>query len=283
MQEFLSVYKEHQEEIEQFLLQSLKNIDNITQFSKPEFQKLFKTFPATDLIYVVNKEMVQCSPNFGRKKIISEAEGRNRLYLKKRLEQKDEGYFVSKPYLSSATGEPCVTFMIEGPEKNVLIDFEVSVVLMRLGLVELHETFNKILKAFYLLVGGMLMLFALLAIGYAVFEYGYHLVHDESFSLEQIFKPIVALTLGLAIFDLSKTILEREVFFKSYSDDEKGDSRLLSKFLIAIIVALSIEALMVVFKIALNDYSQMIYALYLIIGVALIIASLAFYQKMSRK
>jgi hypothetical protein len=58
---------------------------------------------------------------------------------------------------------------------------------------------------------------------------------------------------------------------------------LLSKFLIAIIIALSIEALMVVFKIALNDPTLMLHALYLIIGIALIILSLAFYSHWVKK
>jgi len=39
----------------------------------------------------------------------------------------------------------------------------------------------------------------------------------------------------------------------------------------SIIIASSIESLMVVFKIVLEDYSKMINALYLIIGVALLI------------
>jgi len=57
----------------------------------------------------------------------------------------------------------------------------------------------------------------------------------------------------------------------------------LTKFSIAIIIALSIEALMVVFKIALNDYSQMVHALYLISGIALIIVSLGLYGFLTKK
>lgn len=283
MQEFLSVFKAHREEIEQFIIQSLKNVGDVSQFTEADFKRLLRNFPAIELVYVVDKEGVQTTPNYGRRKVLQEAKGRNRQYLKKRLDEKETGYYLSKPYVSSATGDTCLTFMIEGETHDVFVDFDVTALLVRLGLIELHENFNKVLKGFYFIVGAMLMLFATLALGYAVFEYVVHLFNDEAFSLEQIFKPIVALTLGLAIFDLAKTILEREVFFKSYAEDESEDSRLLSKFLIAIIVALSIEALMVVFKIAINDYTQMIYALYLIIGVTLIIAALAFYHRMSRK
>ena len=88
---------------------------------------------------------------------------------------------------------------------------------------------------------------------------------------------IIALTLGLAIFDLAKTILEQEVLFKSYSKNEKTEYKVLTKFLITIIIALLIEALLVVFKIAINDYNQMLSALYLIIGVGVIILSLSIF------
>lgn len=47
--------------------------------------------------------------------------------------------------------------------------------------------------------------------------------------------------------------------------------------MITIIIALLIEALLVVFKIAINDYNQMLSALYLIIGVGVIILSLSIF------
>ncbi len=92
-----------------------------------------------------------------------------------------------------------------------------------------------------------------------------------------VFRSIIALTLGMAIFDLSKTILEHEVFYKSLSRDNNLENRLLARFLTSIIIALSIESLMVVFKIALSDYSKMIYAFYLISGVGVMIVSLSLF------
>ncbi|MCJ7766086.1 MAG: hypothetical protein MUP09_09140, partial [Thiovulaceae bacterium] len=95
--------------------------------------------------------------------------------------------------------------------------------------------------------------------------------------LSGLFRSIIALTLGLAIFDLSKTVLEHEVFYKSLSRDNNLENRLLARFLTSIIIALSIESLMVVFKIALSDYSQMVYAFYLIAGVGIMIVSLSLF------
>jgi len=167
-------------------------------------------------------------------------------------------------------------------DKYIFIDFRLSGLLGRLGLVELNPEFNKFTKLFYKAVGFSLMAFAFFAIIYALVGYASSIVIDREFSLDTLFKPIVALTLGLAIFDLAKTILEREVFFKNYSKEDE-DANVLTKFSIAIIIALSIEALMVVFKIALHDYSQMIHALYLILGIALIIISLGVYSFLSKR
>lgn len=195
--------------------------------------------------------------------------------------QKDEEFFVSTPYISSATGHTCITVMKKENEQYVFMDLRLSTLLGRLGLIELHPAFNDFTQFFYKAVGFSLMAFAFFAVVYALFSYGAGILQSGDMTLDAIFRPIVALTLGLAIFDLAKTILEREVFFKNYSR-ENEDANVLTKFSIAIIIALSIEALMVVFKIALHDYSQMIYALYLIIGIALIIVSLGVYSYLTR-
>ena len=198
------------------------------------------------------------------------------------MTQKDDEFSLSAPYISSATGHTCVTVMKKEEGKYIFIDFRLDSLLGRLGLIELNLAFSALTKFFYKLIGFSLMAFAFFATIYAIIDYMSSIFIVRDFSLDAIFKPIVALTLGLAIFDLAKTILEREVFFKNYSK-ESEDANVLTKFSIAIIIALSIEALMVVFKIALHDYSQMIYALYLIIGIALIIISLAIYSYLSRR
>ena len=73
------------------------------------------------------------------------------------------------------------------------------------------------------------------------------------------------------------------MFFKSYSKNSKVETKILTKFLTTIIIALSIEALIVVFKIALNDYVQMINAFYLIAGIALILISLTIFIHFSTR
>lgn len=281
MKAFIKVYEENQEDIEKFIITTLKNNGSILAETSRKYKKLFKTFPSMELAYVTDEEFNQSDVNVFRNRTEVSAKGKNRAYMSTKVMQKDEAFSISTPYISSSTGHTCITVMKKEEGKYIFLDFRLSVLLGRLGLVELNPAFNEFTKLFYKAVGFSLMAFAFFAIIYAISGYISSIFISGDFSLDAIFKPIVALTLGLAIFDLAKTILEREVFFKNYSKDDE-DANVLTKFSIAIIIALSIEALMVVFKIALHDYSQMIHALYLIIGIALIILSLGVYSFLSK-
>ena len=72
------------------------------------------------------------------------------------------------------------------------------------------------------------------------------------YQLNIFFEPIIALTLGLAIFDLAKTIFSKRFYLKVIQKNEKSEYKVLTKFMITIIIALLIEALLVVFKIAIK-------------------------------
>jgi len=69
-----------------------------------------------------------------------------------------------------------------------------------------------------------------------------------------MFEATILLTLSLAIFDLVSSI----------------------------IIALSIEALMLVFKFAITDPNKLIYSLYIMIGVSALLLTLAIYIKFTK-
>lgn len=282
MKEFIKIYEKNKEDIEKFIITTLKNNGSILEKSSSNYKKFFKVFPSMELIYVTDSGYIQNAPNVYRKKVEVSAKGQDRNYLVSKMVEKEEDFAMSAPYINSATGHTCITVMRKEEDQYIFIDFSLSALLGRLGLIELNPKFNDFTKLFYKAIGFSLMALAFFAVAYALFNFASSIFTSGSLTLDAIFKPIVALTLGLAIFDLAKTILEREVFFKNYSKATE-DAKVLTKFSIAIIIALSIEALMVVFKIALHDYSQMIYALYLIIGIALIIISLGIYSYLTTR
>lgn len=284
MKEFIETYKEHQEEIEFFLQESVRNLGSLTSHKKTEFSKLFNLFPSLELIYFTNKDTkIQTSPNYYRSKIDIEAKDKNRSYLISKLEFKGENIAFSTPYISIATRSNCVTLTIKEGDQIIFLDFRIDILLEKLNLLELNKPFHAVTKGFYVFAGFSMMILAIITIVFSLYDFVYYLFIKNDLSLEMIFKPIIALTLSIAIFDLAKTILEQEVFFKSYSKNAKVETKILTKFLSTIIIALSIEALIVVFKIALNDYDKMINAFYLIAGISLILISLTTFTYFSTK
>ena len=106
--------------------------------------------------------------------------------------------------------------------------------------------------------------------------------HGFAFNLldiEAMFQSTILITLSLAIFDLVKTIFEEEVLGRHERDESSGIHKTMVRFLGSIIIALAIEALMLVFKYAIIDSSHILNAVYLIGGVTLLLFGLAFYLK----
>jgi hypothetical protein len=284
MKEFFETYIQNQEDIEYFLQESLKNLGNLSNHKKNDFKQLYTIFPSLELVYIVSKDTkIQTSSNFYRYKMDENGKDKDRSHLISKLHFKESNIAFSKPYISSATRNNCVTVTIKEGEDIFFLDFQIDILLQKLNLIELNKPFHGVTKGFYILAGFSMIILSIITILFSLYDFVSYLFSSNELSLEMIFKPIIALTLSIAIFDLAKTILEQEVFFKSYSKNSKVETKILTKFLTTIIIALSIEALIVVFKIAINDYDQMINAFYLIAGIALILISLTIFIYYSSK
>lgn len=86
---------------------------------------------------------------------------------------------------------------------------------------------------------------------------------------------------AIAVFDVAKYLFEDEV----RRGDEKRSAaearRSLTKFLSTIVIALFLEALVVVFKTARADVSQLIYPTALLVASVLVLVGLGAYQRFS--
>ena len=284
MQEFMSTYRSNIEDIEKFLIETIRNIGSLKHKEESNFDRLFKVFPSLELVYICDeKELIQTSPNIYRNKQTQLQVGDSRKYILSKLNFNDTDISISQPYISSATGDTCITVAKKENDNIYFLDFKVLELLQRLGLIEIHKEFNIISKSFYFITAMVMMVLALFTIGYSGYEFIHSLFFKAGLSIESIFKPVIALTLGLAIFDLAKTIIEQEVVFKNYSKNSSSEYKVLIKFSITIIIALLIESLMVVFKIAIDNYEQMIHAVYLIAGVSLLFVALGLFIYFTKK
>jgi hypothetical protein len=284
MQEYIEIYRANQGDIENFLKETINNLGELSENESSEYTKIFDIFPSLELVYKCDeKTLLQTSANIYRKKTSKIQIGNNRKYLLDKFDFNDKDISVTQPYLSSATTSTCITVAKIQNGQIYFMDFNLKTLLQRLGFLEMQKEFNFINKAFYSVTANIMMLLAIFTVGYAAYDFAHALFINAHISIEAIFKPVIALTLGLAIYDLAKTVMEQEVVFKSYSKDTRSEYRVLIKFSITIIIALLIEALMVVFKIALDNYSAMIHALYLISAVAILITSLGFFIYFTKK
>lgn len=284
MQEFMQIYKANQKDIEKFLIETIHNVGDVESEENEKFKKLYDVFPSLELVYVCDKNSFkQTSENIYRNKVSNNPIGKDRAYLLSKFRLKDKDINITEPYVSSASGKTCVTIAKQENGNIYFLDFNINSLLQRLGLIEIQKEFNYLTKGFYFVSSIIMIILALFTLGYSLSEFVNSIFFKPDISIESIFKPVISLTLGLAIFDLAKTLLEQEVVFKSYSKNTRTQYKVLTKFLITIIIALLIESLMVVFKIALNNYSEMIYAFYLISGVSILILSLGVFIFLSKK
>lgn len=284
MKEFFETYKQHKKEIEFFLQESIRNLGYLSNYQNNNFKKLFDIFPSLELIYFINKDTnIQTSSNYYRNKIDENALNKDRSFLVSSLNPKDDFITFSEPYISSATKSNCITAIIKEENEIIFLDFKIDILLEKLNLLEINKGFHSLTKLFYIIAGFSMIILSLVTIIFSLYDFASYVFKDYTLNLEIMFKPIIALTISIAIFDLAKAILEQEVFFKSYSKNSMVETKMLFKFLSTIIIALSIEALIVVFKITINDYEDMIYAFYLISAISMILISLTILVYFTKK
>lgn len=284
MKEYIEAYYKFKDKVDGFIEDSLTNLGDLGKLEEANFKEVFNIFRSLELIYVVDAHSaMQTSPNiYNTGRLDEEANNHSRKYLIDRLEIKENGFAFTAPYKSAATQNLCITVTKKEDEKIIFMDFDLKKILERLGLIERHAVFDNTQRFFYFFAGAFMAIIALSAVLYAMLDFATSLM-SMHLDVHTIFKPIIAATLGLAIFDLAKTVLEQEVIYKSYVKGAKEEVKLLTKFLFTILIALAIETLMVVFKTAMQPDGEMINALYLMSGISFIILSLSVFIYLTQK
>jgi len=270
--------------LERFITSTLLRFNNSHDLTDNDLDNMFQLFPSLELVYKTDINLIQTSPNFERNRIKNnEHIGIKReylLYTKKGVKREFNDLtdiVIKQPYISSATGNLCITVIQKRDNDYLFLDFELEKLLKRFGLYNSHKIFETGLKIFYGSISFALIGVALFLSGYGFFSFAENFIKPD---LEHIFKPVVALTLGLAIFDLGKTIFEQEVLS---NDNETFKPKTLMNFTVSIIIALMIEALLMVFKISLNNYQDLKYALYLIAGSSLLFLTFTIFYYLYKK
>lgn len=283
MKRVVTLYTEHRNSIHYYLRHILENF-TATSIEAKNLQRFFDTEKAAEIIYAISRDFIQITPDYGRHYCDNSRIGKNKIFYFQGLLFDKEPIFITNPYLHGITGMSCVTVIKQEKDHFIVVDFDMLKLLEELRLIEHNSQFDKVNKV---VMGGGSVLLGLVSIflilyGGYIFARVVLLSFSSNMVLHEVFTSVISITIGLAIYDLSKTMIENEVLFKSLASSNEVQSKILSKFLTSIIIALSIESLMAVFKIVLDDYSKIINAFYLIVGVTLLIVGTGFYNYFSR-
>lgn len=277
MKEVINIYKKHKMTVDNFVITFIKSLQN--DYIENADAILKKT-RFLQLVYGVDDNYKQVTPIICRKQKDTAHIGSDKSHYFMKMILNDENMYVSNPYIHYRTGKASISAVHYIDGVYYVFDLNLIYLLEELKLIEYNRSHDKFKRTIYLLGSSMLALVSLALIAYGGYILASIIFLNKSTDfLHDIFKSIISVTLGLAIYDLAKQIFEHEVLFQSFHHPEDKQYKVLGKFLISIIIALSIETLMVVFKIALDDYKQMASAFYLLIGTTAMFIGLGWFYK----
>ena len=279
MQNLVNIYNQNKDLVIPFIRSSLNQLDLGLGLDAIQ-ERLYKTFPSLELVYTADEDCIQNSKNIFRNKKEDVGANQSRKYL---LNEQDEEFYVNEPYISVATHHLCITVVYKTESGYLFLDFRVRYLLERFDLIETKTGMNFVNKIAYACIGGGLLFFGIFLVLYGFYDFASYFFGYKILSLETVFKPIIALTLGLAVYDLGKTILDQEVLPNTHHKREGFNAKTLLKFSVSIIIALLIESLLVVFKISLINYTDLSYAAMLIASVSMLILVFAIFIYLTKK
>ena len=128
------------------------------------------------------------------------------------------------------------------------------------------------------------LLLMLLAIGLVVLglrEAAGAFVSSGESSADAILDTLGYVIVAIAVFDVAKYLFEDEVRRGSERRSASEARRSLTKFLSTIIIALFLEGLVMVFKTAREDITQMLYPTALLVAAILVLVGLGVFQRLS--
>lgn len=277
MKEIINSYKKYKTTVDNYVLTSIKN-ENGDYIERAD--EILKKYNFIQLVYEVDKEFRQVSPVICRRNSETSSLKCDKSHYFTKLMLDEQGFYISNPYIHYRTGKASITVVRKVEENYFVFDCDLILLLEELKMIEYNSLHERIKRGVYIIGSTLLGVIALILILYGGWQLvSIFFIPEQGEFFHVMFKSIIAVTLGIAIFDLAKQIMEHEVLFHSFTHEEGRPYKILGKFLVSIVIALSIETLMVVFKITLDDYTQLLSAFYLLIGTTAMFVGLAYFYK----
>jgi hypothetical protein len=249
-------------------------------------KKIRREIPEFDALYILDATGTQVvdniSPNaFFRKG--KNAHRSHRAYYYRAAREKR--CILTDPYPSTLNGILTVTagYPVYNDKNQlqyvVCVDLSIGKAIAFFKSTTLDVAFTRFSRFVYGTLSVALMLVTFLLFYKGLDSLRQAMFHFDTLEIKEMFEATILITLSLAIFDLVKAIFEEEVLGRHKREDESQVHKTMIRFLGSIIIAISIEALMLVFKFTIIEPDKIIYAVYLIGGVTMLLLGLAVYVR----
>ncbi len=243
-------------------------------------------YPFVDHIYLLDANGLQVSPIIDKSGSALAAypagtDRSQRPYFKQ-AQQKQCDVSVSKPYFSNIGRHLCISAVSrcnEAEDVYMVVDIDLREIIEFLMGDTLRGRFNPLFKVVYGVISAGLfaivgvLLFSAFSEIVSMFS-GLHV--GDSLYLKP-FSVIIFLTLALAVFDLGKTTIEEEVLMHKDIFRHSSTRRTITRFIAAILIAVSIEALLLMFKSALGDGKEIGAAVWMMFSAVGLLVGLGIY------
>jgi uncharacterized membrane protein YczE len=262
-------YHEYQSSIHELMASIVAGIFDESIFTDPNSLQdtmtwLGKNYPFVDIIYTLDGDGKQVSPNISRtslNKNVTTGIGVDRSYRPYFIEASvSDGVIVTSPYLSTSSHNLCISSALKHKNKAgevlgiIVLDIDLNLAIEFL----MGDSKRKRFHPFFTSIYSCIVLGLFFIVGILLFSAGteiYDLILDPTSEKLHIkpFSIIIFLTLALAIFDLAKTTVEEEVLMHKDILRHSSTRRTITRFIATILIAVSIEALLLMFKSVLGS------------------------------
>lgn len=140
---------------------------------------------------------------------------------------------------------------------------------------------NLLSRAVFAGVSLVLSLAALTLIGLGIREAAESILAPGQTSADAVLDGLGYIIIAIAVFDVAKYLFDEEVRRDSDKRSAAEARRSLTKFLSTIVIALFLEALVVVFKVARGDLALLVYPSILVVSSVLVLVGLGVFQRFS--
>lgn len=144
----------------------------------------------------------------------------------------------------------------------------------------MRKPIKMLITVVHFVAATLLVAFSVIIMGYSIYEVATSLGSVSNF-IPAILRSVGAVIISAAIVDVAGYIVEEEVFKEKELRDPVEARKTITKIIVIITIAVSIEGLVFIFKAGTEDLRLLIYPTFLILSSAVLIVALGIYQKLS--